>query len=170
MLFRQNFKMSKKQKRVDTCFDNANVKEIIGSLESSSTKPGKAKYSTRLAFPRGADFQAHKVLAHREPVALEGEEPMYFRNYAESRVPMSLLQWSAPDNDLTIPRSDADDRNYVRQLITAFRSVENANDAPKSQYIGRLKDDSDFYPPWAIEACAWNILVRNIPTPHFSCA
>lgn len=117
------------------------------------------KYKPRLPQPRGSEFQAHEIFNHRQPIVLDGGESMYFRSYAESRIPLSPVQWHAPPNDDTIPNSDAYDRVYIRKLVAAFRSIDHANDSPKSQYIGRLKPGATFYEPWAIEACAWNILV-----------
>jgi hypothetical protein len=157
--------MSKKRPTDDALDESKKV--TVDIVESSSAKPSDLKYSTRLALPRGSDFQAYKILTYREPISLDAEGSMYFRNYDESRVPMLRPQWHAPLNDSSLPQSDADDRSYVRLLVTAFRSVEHANDSPKSQYIGRLKATSDFYQPWAIEACAWNILVRSLHSARF---
>ena len=105
------------------------------------------------------EYQGRQLLqAPRQPVPITDEAPMYFRNHAESLIPMAGTQWSAPSPDDTIPLDDAAERVYVRQLVTAFKSLDVATD--KRQV--RFEAESTFYPAWAFEACAWSIVVSTM--------
>ncbi|KAF9690538.1 hypothetical protein EKO04_011417 [Ascochyta lentis] len=137
------------------------------SDEDKKKKNKQPKYATRQAVPRARDSQAHKILASRQPVALDDEAPMFFHNHTKSRIPMAQVQWHSPTPDTSIPLTEASERVYVRQLTTAFTNMEHAKDSKGSQYKKRLT--SGFYPAWTIEACAWDIVseVKKIHTQGF---
>ncbi|KAJ4339584.1 hypothetical protein N0V95_007722 [Ascochyta clinopodiicola] len=132
--------------------------------DGNNTKKKKPKHTTRHPIPRARDIQAPSVLTSRQPIALNGEAPMYFRNHADSRAPMTQIQWFSPTPDPSIPRTEAAERAIVRQLTAAFTNLDHANDSSGSKYKKRLDPASNYYQPWAIEACAWDIMAS--PPSH----
>lgn len=83
-----------------------------------------------------------------------------FQTLAEAAVPMSALQWRPPRNDKTIPQTDEEHRAVTRQLVTAFKDMSSAKDTMGNAYRKRLTPGStEYYSDWAIEACAWDVLV-----------
>lgn len=85
---------------------------------------------------------------------------MCFQNMADATMAMSEPPWRAPTNDTTIPQTDEDQRKVAKQLADAFKDMRTAKDTPGNAYRKRLTKGEDvYYSDWAIEACAWNILV-----------
>ncbi|UPX12020.1 uncharacterized protein EKO05_0002598 [Ascochyta rabiei] len=139
------------------------------SDRNKNKKNNEPKYTTRQPVPRARDIQAPSILTSRQTVTPDGEAPMYFRNHVESRGPMAQIQWHSPTPDASIPLTEAEERVCVRKLITAFTNIQHANDSNGSKYKKRLDPMSDYYQPWAIEACAWDIVneVKKIHTNGF---
>jgi hypothetical protein len=90
----------------------------------------------------------------------DDEDGMYFRNTKEAVTAMSHTQWHPPTNDDTIPQDEEQDREVVRRLVEAFLDTSSAMDTEGNAYRKRLTPGTSvFYDPWAIERCAWEILV-----------
>ncbi|KAH9862683.1 hypothetical protein J1614_010776, partial [Plenodomus biglobosus] len=95
---------------------------------------------------------------------------LYFQNGAEALHPMSNLQWIPPANDVSVPRSDEEDRQVVAYIVGAVKSMTEAKDTIHSAYLKRFKPQQPYYQEWAIEACAWDVLflAKQIHTQGFS--
>lgn len=144
-------------------------------VNSSNEDPSQhqdTRHKPEKPLPRGKDLQSHLVLQNtHNPIPFGAEGSMYFPTYNTSQLAMQTTQWHAPSNDSSIPHTPEHERMYVRRIYTSFLCTELANDSSGSQYIKRFRLDSEgkiFYPYWAIEKCAWNIIVRpksHVPNP-----
>lgn len=86
----------------------------------------------------------------------------YFQSKAEADLSMAEAQWYPPANDRSIPRTDSEDRRVVGQLVSAAKNMSRAKDTLASAY----RKKTSAYPEWAMEACAWDVLVSQI---HYTC-
>jgi hypothetical protein len=84
---------------------------------------------------------------------------LYFRNSEEAMASMDHAQW-VPKADDTIPKTDEEAREVVKQLVDAFKDLSQAKDTAKNAYRKRFA--SGDYNNWSIEACAWDILVSEV--------
>ena len=90
---------------------------------------------------------------------------MCFQNMADAVTAMNQVMWRAPVDDATIPQSDEDHRKVAKQLADAFKDMTAAKDTEGNAYRKRLTKGEDvYYSDWAIEACAWNIVVSENAT------
>ncbi|KAF2852537.1 hypothetical protein T440DRAFT_392401 [Plenodomus tracheiphilus IPT5] len=119
--------------------------------EPSKPKPLTSKY---------LDSQEHDV-------ATNG---LYFQKALEAQQPMSGPQWHAPSNDVSIPRTDQEDRAVVRCLVHAIKNMSEAKDTAASPYRRRFSQPKPYYANWAIEACAWDVVavVKGIHMEGFT--
>jgi len=85
------------------------------------------------------------------------ENGFYFQSKAEADLSMTQAQWYSPANDSSMPQTDAEDRRVVRQLLSAAKNMSRAKDTLASAY----RKKTNGYPDWAMEACAWDVLVRS---------
>jgi hypothetical protein len=100
------------------------------------------------------------VLNQKHPL-IEGLG-LRFHNLDEAKASMNCAQWRAPKCDSTIPQTDEEDRDIVKQLVDAFKDMDEAKDTANNAYRKRFTPgDGKFYSDWAIEACAWDILVSE---------
>jgi hypothetical protein len=89
-----------------------------------------------------------------------------FQNMADAKASMDHVQWRAPGNDETVPQTDEEHRQIAKQLVHAFKDMATAKDTPKNAYRKRLTPGKDlYYEDWAIEACAWDIIVSKTRKP-----
>jgi hypothetical protein len=85
---------------------------------------------------------------------------LYFRNIVDAKASMDNVQWRAPAPDDTIPQTDKEHQDIVRKLVWAFKDMSVAKDTAENAYRKRLTTgEPACYPDWAIEACAWDIVV-----------
>ncbi|KAF2124455.1 hypothetical protein P153DRAFT_390499 [Dothidotthia symphoricarpi CBS 119687] len=88
---------------------------------------------------------------------------LHFSSLQEAQKACDRVMWRGPADDTTVPQTDADCQKHVRQLVEAFKSVDDARDRKTGCYIRRFlkagsSSNTGFYPDWTIEVCAWMIL------------
>lgn len=85
---------------------------------------------------------------------------LYFQNMADAKAVMNDVQWRAPVFDSTIPQTDKDHQDVVKKLLLAFKDMSTAKDTAENAYRKRLTPgEASYYQDWAIEACAWDVVV-----------
>ena len=85
-----------------------------------------------------------------------------FQTMDEAKSSMDCVQWRAPEPDETIPRTEEERRAVVKLLVNAFTDMSVARDTEGNAYRKRLTSGHDsYYGDWAIEACAWDIVVSD---------
>ncbi len=93
----------------------------------------------------------------RDHVATNG---MFFRNMTDAMGAVSLCQWRSPNNDASMPQDDGDDREVVRQLVAAIKDTTKTVEKENNHYRKRVNPEmKEYYQDWAIENCAWQVLV-----------
>lgn len=87
---------------------------------------------------------------------------LFFQNMAGAKASMDFAQWRSPSYDNTIPQTDKEHQDIVQKLVLAFKDMSAAKDTPDNAYRKRLTPgEAMYYQDWAIEACAWDILVSE---------
>ncbi|KAH9861066.1 hypothetical protein IAQ61_010802 [Plenodomus lingam] len=95
---------------------------------------------------------------------------LYFQNAGESQRSMSSFQWLPPTNDVSIPLTDEQDCQVVTEIVDAMKDMSKAKDTVASAYRKRFTPPEHYYQDWAIEACAWDVLVSIIQATLPMCA
>lgn len=89
-------------------------------------------------------------------------DDMFFQNMTDAMAIMKRAQWYSPANDASIPQTDEDHRKVVKKLTQAFKDMGSAKDTTNNSYRKRfMPDEKGYYRDWAIENCAWTIIVRK---------
>lgn len=87
---------------------------------------------------------------------------LYFQDIAEAQAPMDRAQWRAPAYDDTIPKTNEEAQIVVKKFVEAMKDMSIAKDTLGSAYRKRMTPGGSMsYEDWAIEACAWGILVSG---------
>lgn len=83
---------------------------------------------------------------------------------------MSSFQWLPPTNDVSIPLTDEQDCQVVTEIVDAMKDMSKAKDTVASAYRKRFTPPEHYYQDWAIEACAWDVLLlaKQIHTGGFN--
>lgn len=85
---------------------------------------------------------------------------MHFQSQAAAMNFMNDARWQSPVNDLTIPKTDEDERRVVQRLVHAFFDMRYSLDSEGNAYRKRLTPGQPSCAPyWTVEKCAWIILV-----------
>lgn len=94
-------------------------------------------------------------------------EGLCFNNMSEAQKSMAVAQWYAPQEDETIPKTEEEHRRIVVMLVDAFKDMSIAKDTATNAYRKRFTPgDTSYYQDWAIEACAWDIIVSKKRMPE----
>jgi len=156
--------------------DRDNASEHGEREESVTTTSADTPYHPQLPrFPTLAETKLEKVPAgFKGPCrpkimtskCLKKDFPvtrgLCFQTMDDAKASMDGVQWYAPENDKTIPKTEEEHRAVVKQLVDAFKDMSIAKDTEGNAYRKRLTPGHDsYYGDWAIEACAWNIVVSN---------
>ena len=93
---------------------------------------------------------------------------LYFQSFADAKASIDITQWRAPAHDDTIPNTDKEYQDIVKKLVQAFKDISALTGNDENAYRRCFTPgDTLAYPDWAIEACAWNILVsRRLRSRH----
>lgn len=87
---------------------------------------------------------------------------LYFQNIAEAQAPMERAQWRTPVYDDTVPKTNEEAQIVVKRFVEAMKDMSLARDTLGSAYRKRMTTGGSMsYEDWAIEACAWDILVSE---------
>jgi hypothetical protein len=129
---------------------------------------GKQKAPSGLKSPGSASpsvaISKSPVHPINQKIAMNKGSGLCFHNSDEAKAAMDRAQWHAPKNDGTIPWTAEEQCVIVKQLVDAFKDMTDAKDTDGSAYRQRFTpgdDNHKFYSDWAIEACAWGVLVSD---------
>jgi hypothetical protein len=130
---------------------------------------GKQKAPSGLKSPGSASPSVAISKSPKHPInqeiAMDKRTGLCFHNSREAKASMDHAQWHAPKDDSTIPQTDEQECVIVKQLVDAFKDMTDAKDTEDNAYRKRFtpgNDNDKFYSDWAIEACAWDVLVSEI--------
>lgn len=89
------------------------------------------------------------------------DDGLCFQNMTDALATLSIAQWTPDKTDTSIPQTEEEHRKVVKKLVASFMDMSSAKDTVNSAYRKRLiPTEAVYYTDWAIEACAWNIVVR----------
>jgi hypothetical protein len=164
-----------------------NMTDHDRNMDFPKGTPGKATMMTSIAtpstpesrLPRLSDKKLEKVpQSLQAPYRSKAKTSVYlnksfplveglcFKNMAEAQASMALAQWHAPQDDSTIPQTDEEHCAYARKLVHAFKDMTIAKDTKTNAYRKRFTPgDGVYYKDWAIEACAWDVIVSERAVP-----
>jgi hypothetical protein len=90
---------------------------------------------------------------------------LFFNNRDEALKGVAIPQWNAPQNDRTVPNTQAERQEWVRRLVRAFLDIRNCKDKPGPVFKKRWFDPEkpedgyrNFYDRKAIEKMCWDIV------------
>ena len=103
---------------------------------------------------------------HPDPDALTpAANGLYFSRYQDAAVVNMITYWQPPQDDDTIPTTQASREIWIHRLLSAIKNnqgcLKTNESKPSTSFQIRWGTNATFYPPTAIEAVAWKILVST---------
>jgi len=88
---------------------------------------------------------------------------LYFTSLQEAEAVNKITYWEPPANDDTIPTTQVRIEAWVVKLLGAMKNNEGClrtnDDKDNSATVRRWGEEASYYPPTALEAASWKIIV-----------